>query len=1081
MRGGARLPEPGSLEYEQVTRTFYRGLASLQVGLLDGAREEFTRATALVATEPASWANLGLANLRLGELEAAVAPIERAASLAPSNGEMALLVGRMQVARGRLDEGMASFRRAIELDPRSLRARFALAEEVERAGGANADADAQAALEAVLELAPDNLAVLLERTRLAAKRSDLPVLRDSVARLATFAPAWPAVVVEQYRALEQAVAASNVPAAARATTFTRNVLARVPAFQESLLAVRTAPELFADPFDRFLALVPASSTPAAADTALTYTLEPRAPAAGPDSVIVPSARQLVFDWNNDFQMDVLEAGDAAVRLRIQNDDGSFRDAASAPIVAGAAWAADVEMDGDLDAVIGVNSGLPVVLRNNGDGTWMAIEPFAGVNGLRGFAWADFDRDGDPDAAMLDAAGDLHVFANRQAGDFQRVAAPADLGTVVALAAGDADADGALELITLDAEGGIGHAVIEGAGWGYDSLVTWSGMASDTAPGSYRLFLADLDNNGGLDLIASGSGRTGAWLAGERGAFTPVASVPAAETWAVADLTGDGLPDLAGTAGAEPVRLRASGGMDYHWQVIRPRAQPVAGDQRINSFGVGGEVEIRSGLLTQKQILTGAPAHFGLGSRTAVDVARIVWPNGVMQAEFDPAIDGAIVAQQRLKGSCPWVFTYDGTGMRFVTDFLWRSPLGLRINAQDTAGIAQTEDWVRIRGDQLAPRDGRYDVRITAELWETHFIDHVALLAVDHPVGTDVYVDERFAREPPALQAHAMAAPRPVTRAWDHKGSEVTDAVAKRDGRYLATLERGPYQGIAHEHFVEVEAGGEIPIDRPSWLVAHGWIYPTDSSINVAIAQGRSPQPRGLSLEAQDQAGTWVVVSPDLGFPAGKNKTILIDLRSVRRAGIANPKRLRLRTNLEIYWDSLAFADGVEAGHMRTTRLQAAGADLRFRGFSQTDYSRREVPEAPVYDRLAGTSPRWRDLTGYHTRFGDVGELVAGVDDRYVIMNAGDELQLRFPAMPPPPAGWTRDFVLIGDGWEKDGDFNTGLSKTVEPLPSHDRPDYPAVAAELEDDPVYRRHRDDWHRYHTRYVTPRAFLDGLWIK
>ena len=134
--------------------------------------------------------------------------------------------------------------------------------------------------------------------------------------------------------------------------------------------------------------------------------------------------------------------------------------------------------------------------------------------------------------------------------------------------------------------------------------------------------------------------------------------------------------------------------------MRPRAQPTAGDQRINSFGVGGEIEIRSGLLTQKQTLTGAPAHFGLGTRTAIDVARIVWPNGIMQADFDRAADQTVVAEQRLKGSCPWVFTYDGTGMRFVTDFLWRSPLGLRINAQDTAGVTQTEDWVKIRGDQL---------------------------------------------------------------------------------------------------------------------------------------------------------------------------------------------------------------------------------------------------------------------------------------------------------------------------------------------------------------------------------------------
>ena len=121
----------------------------------------------------------------------------------------------------------------------------------------------------------------------------------------------------------------------------------------------------------------------------------------------------------------------------------------------------------------------------------------------------------------------------------------------------------------------------------------------------------------------------------------------------------------------------------------------------------------------------------------------------------------IVAEQRLKGSCPWVFAWDGERMGFVTDFLWRSPLGLRINAQDTAGVSQTEDWVRIAGDQLRPRDGVYDVRITAELWETHFFDHVSLLVVDHPADTEMFVDERFQpSKPPASCSarHATAWP-----------------------------------------------------------------------------------------------------------------------------------------------------------------------------------------------------------------------------------------------------------------------------------------------------------------------------------
>ena len=61
----------------------------------------------------------------------------------------------------------------------------------------------------------------------------------------------------------------------------------------------------------------------------------------------------------------------------------------------------------------------------------------------------------------------------------------------------------------------------------------------------------------------------------------------------------------------------------------------------------------------------------------------------MQADFDFVANQVITAEQRLKGSCPWLFAYDGHAMRFVTDFLWRSPLGLRINAQETACLLYT--------------------------------------------------------------------------------------------------------------------------------------------------------------------------------------------------------------------------------------------------------------------------------------------------------------------------------------------------------------------------------------------------------
>ena len=128
--------------------------------------------------------------------------------------------------------------------------------------------------------------------------------------------------------------------------------------------------------------------------------------------------------------------------------------------------------------------------------------------------------------------------------------------------------------------------------------------------------------------------------------------------------------------------------------------------------------------------------------------------------------------------------------------------------------------------------------------------------------------------------------------------------------------------------------------------------------------------------------------------------------------------------------------------------------------------------------MSSSKQIWRDLIGYYTRFGDVRELLEKIDDRYVIMNAGDEMSLRFPEQPPPPAGWVRDYVFMGDGWIKDGDYNSTFSKTVLPLPYHAKQEYTTPPGKLEDEWVYKQYPEDWQKYHTRYVTPEVFQNAL---
>jgi hypothetical protein len=756
-----------------------------------------------------------------------------------------------------------------------------------------------------------------------------------------------------------------------------------------------------------------------------------------------------------------------------------------------AWAVDIEADGDLDIVLGSSEGVPVVLRNNGDGTFVDIRPFAGISGVRQFVWADLNGDGNPDAAIIDASGRLHVFINERQGQFRERSVPANLATIKAIAVADANNDGVLDLLAVQADGAIVRISDNNEGQAWDVIeIARVPNAADYLAREVRLRVADLDNNGALDLylapVAPAAAKSAAgalvWLGNEKSEFT-LLDHPAgpALVFDAADLTGDGKLDLLGLSeDGQAVQAINQGSKNYHWQVVRPRAAQAFGDQRINPFGVGGEIEIRSGMLVQKQPITGPQVHFGLGEQSGAEVVRVIWPNGAVRAEFDVKADQEVVAEQRLKGSCPFLFAYNGKQMEFVKDAVpWGSAIGLRINTLGSANIAATEEWYKIGRDQLVPHDGFYDLRFTAELWEVYYYDYLTLMTVDHPVGTEVFVDERFVIPPARLAITAVAAPHKIARAVDDTGQDVTEIVAALDGKSVDSFGHGQYQGVTRDHYLEVDLGEDAPQSGPLYLIAHGSIYPTDSSINVAMTQGDRWRARGLSLEVPDGRDGWIVAHDNLGFPAGRKKTILVDLTNVFRPG--TPRRLRLRTNLEIYWDQIEWAQGLPDTALKTVRLDPTVADLHYRGYSVIDRPDSGAPELPDYNRISGTKQRWRDLIGYYTRYGDVRELLQHVDDRYVIVNSGDEMELHFAQQPPPPAGWVRDFVIAGDGWIKDGDYNSTFSKTVLPLPYHAKREYNTPPGRLEDEWIYRQHPEDWQTYHTRYVTPDVFNNALRIQ
>jgi hypothetical protein len=596
---------------------------------------------------------------------------------------------------------------------------------------------------------------------------------------------------------------------------------------------------------------------------------------------------------------------------------------------------------------------------------------------------------------------------------------------------------------------------------------------------------DYDNDGWLDLVVVGTpiggakGSPGVFLFRndgtgkflDRSTLIPGAVRAAgASAIAVSDVDDDGDEDLFLTDGAGAPRLLRNDFGNSNLAVNVELKALRTGSGKNNTFGIGSRLDLRAGEIYQTRIATGRTTHFGLGRHLKADVLRVEWPNGVPQTIYFPGADQDVVEREMLKGSCALAYTWDGKRFRFVTDAMWRSalgmPLGLMGGTSAFAPAGASQEYLRIPGDALQPRDGRYVLQLTEELWETAYADEVKLLAVDHPDSVDVFVDERFVPPGPVnLRLFQIARRDLPLSATDERGNDVLPALRESDDVYVSNLTPTKYQGVVEPHDLILDLGEAA--GRPkSFLFLRGWIYPTDASINVALSQQSSIKLSPPSLEVRDAKGHWRTAIPDIGFPSGKDKTIVVDLAGKFPTA---DHHVRIRTNMQIYWDQAFVSHDLANNPVKLTTLAPLSADLHFRGFSRM-YRKggRYGPYWFDYGEVAKQSP-WRPIEGAFTRFGDVLPLLRNADDMYVIMGPGDEATIQFDASSAGslPTGWKRDFLLYTDGWIKDSDLNTAFGTTVGPLPFHGATAYPYSAGEAY--PTDPQHQRYLRQYDTRVV------------
>lgn len=748
---------------------------------------------------------------------------------------------------------------------------------------------------------------------------------------------------------------------------------------------------------------------------------------------------------------------------------------------------DYDHDGDLDLFSGRSAN--TMYRNNGDETFTDVteQTFvttdAGdVPAGQGYPTealsADFDDDGDIDLFVTHSETGCTLYDNLRQGRFRAVSSETGIPQNVrytAAAAGDYDNDGDFDLFLATTDR-IHHYRNIGDGSFVDVLGPEAGTQG-LPP--VLLKNIDYDNDGFLDL----------WVGGEKGMFlfrnagagkfeepypiidsTTLTSEPRLENaiaGAVGDYDNDGDLDLFFINADGQLRaLQNNGGNQNNW--IQVRLEGItAGNNKVNRDAIGSKLEVKVGGLYQLRYVSEQVSHFGLGAHDAADVVRVVWTNGVPQNVVEPQARQRILEKQVLKGSCPFLYVYNGEQYEFVTDLLWRAPLGL-ITSMGFVAPDETRDFVKISGQQMQPKSGKYSIQITEELWETAYFDEVKLIAVDHPAGTDIFVDEQYIPPPFAeFKVYGVAEKRYPKSAVNHRGEDVADALKAFDYHYAVEHAPGVYQGVVEPHAIVLDLG-DVPNDAPVTLFLTGWIFPTDTSINVALSQNPTINPNFPSVAVKNKTGEWKTVIDMIGIPAGKNKTITVDLTG---KFLSKDRQVRIETDMQIYWDMAFFTVGEQSVPIEMTTLNPDSADLHYRGFSEMYRPNPHAPHLFDYQKVT-TEAQWRDLAGYYTRYGDVNALLQEVDDMYVILNAGDEITVEFEAarLPSLKPGWVRDFILYSDGWDKDGDINTLTSQTVEPLPFHGMSAYPYPESEhYPDDEAHREYR---RKYNTRRVEHR---------
>lgn len=266
-------------------------------------------------------------------------------------------------------------------------------------------------------------------------------------------------------------------------------------------------------------------------------------------------------------------------------DGSFAPRVVYPAQGRPAYIAVADLNGDAMPDVAVadhNSVALSVLLNNGDGTLGAEIAYAMTPGISAIVARDVDLDHDVDIAVVNpSAGNVSIFINAGEGtlDVQKSYAAGEEPRDLTI--GDLNGDDFPDFVVTNSDASGVVSVAFNLGDGTFGAPT----AYPCGARSYSTAIADMDADGDGDLIVGGGEFIATLENAGDGTFAPYVSYLNdinAGILQVADITGDGLPDVLGVDGTDPgvyVHVNQGDG-------TLASARPFLATPRMQSLGIG---------------------------------------------------------------------------------------------------------------------------------------------------------------------------------------------------------------------------------------------------------------------------------------------------------------------------------------------------------------------------------------------------------------------------------------------------------------------------------------------------------------